>query len=70
MIFFYHYNKPASLKFKSSKLSLHYKNTCHIVDKIICNVPTHSHNNKRQPKIVIKGNANKVIIENNVAKID
>ncbi len=69
MIFFYHYNKPSSLKFKSPKLSLHFNKTCHIIDKIICHVPTYSHNQKRQPRVIIKGNAKEIKIVDNVAEI-
>jgi len=70
MIFKYHFNKPASLKLKRPLLSLHYSGACHIIDKIHCNVPTYSHNNKRQPRVVIKGKANKITIQKGVATIN
>lgn len=69
MMFYFHFNKPASLKYKSPKLSIHFNKSCHIVDKIICRVPTFSHNNKRQPRVVIKGRANKIVILDKVAEI-
>ncbi len=69
MIFFYHYNKPASLKYNLPKLSLHFQNKCHILNKIICHVPTYSHNQKRQPRVIIKGNAREIKIVDNIATI-
>jgi len=69
MIFYYHYSKPASLKYKQPKLSLHFSNTCHIIDKITCHVPTYSHNQKRQPRVIIKGNAKSIKILDGAATI-
>lgn len=69
MMFHFHYNKPASLKFKSPKISLHFNNTCYIIDKLVCKVPTFSHNQKRQPRLVIKGKAKEIKIVDNVAEI-
>ena len=62
--FYYHYNKPASLKFKKPKLSVHFKNTCYIVDNLKCNVPARSFHRKIQPRCVIKGMATSVTISN------
>jgi hypothetical protein len=56
--FFFHFNKPASQKAGTPKMTVHYGKTCFIVDKIICNVPTESKINKTQPRIVIQGFAN------------
>ena len=69
MIFWYHFNRPASLKYNSPKLSLHFRKTCYIVDKIICHVPTYSFNKKQQPRVVIKGQAKDIKILDNVAEI-
>lgn len=69
MIFNYHYNKPASKKAGYPKLTLHYKNTCFLVNKIICKVPTFSHNRKQQPHLIIKGNAKSIKILDDVAEI-
>lgn len=69
MIFFYHYNKPASQKAGKPRLSLHYNKTCFIVDKIICKVPTYSHNQNKQPHCIIKGKAKQVKILDGVAEI-
>lgn len=68
-VFWFHYNKPYSREHGVDKWSLHHRNTCYIVDKIVCNVPTFSKNNKKQPRVVMKGYASKVIIEDNTATI-
>jgi hypothetical protein len=67
--FFFHYNKPASLKVGRVQVSVHYKNTCHVVDNVQCNVPVHGHVNKRQPRFVMKGKASELTIKDNVAYI-
>ena len=54
-VFYYHYNKPASAKAGKPQLSVHYDKKCQIVDGLVCAVPTFSHINKRQPKVVMKG---------------
>lgn len=54
--FFYHYYK------QKGKMSVHFINTCHIVDDVACFVPAFSKWNKRQPRIVMQGWAGKVII--------
>jgi hypothetical protein len=60
-VFFFHYNKPASRSANTPKMTVHYKNICHIVDHIICDVNVHTHHNKRQPHVVLKGKANNII---------
>ena len=61
LTFFFHYNKLASRSANSPKMTVHYKSACHIVDNIICNVPTYTHHNKRQPHVVLKGKANNIL---------
>ena len=68
-IFYYHYNKPASKKLGKPILTIHWNDKCNLVEKIICNVPTWSHNRKHQPHCVIKGKANDIQFNNNVAII-
>lgn len=53
--FWFHYNKVASRKAGRPQITVHYNRICHLVDFIICNVPTHSKINKRQPYFVMKG---------------
>jgi hypothetical protein len=57
------------MKHGTDKWSVHYRGTCHIVDKIICNVPTFSKNNKTQPRVVMKGYAGNVEINDGVLTI-
>lgn len=54
-IFFFHYNKPASQRSGTSKMSIHWNNACYIVDHVICNVPCYTHHRKVQPRCVMKG---------------
>lgn len=68
-VFYFHYNKPYSKKHGVDKWSIHHRNTCYIVDKIICDVPTFSKNNKTQPRVVMKGYATDITIRDNVAHI-
>lgn len=62
--FYFHYNKPASLKAGSNKLSIHYKGVCHIVDRIICSAPIESKNRKIQPRCVLAGKCEQCWVDN------
>jgi hypothetical protein len=64
--FFFHFNRPASLKAGTPKLSIHWNNSCRIVDKIICNVPTESRINKRQPRVVMIGKSNYIEVSTEI----
>ncbi len=68
-VFWFHYNKIVSRKYGKPKITVHYDKKCHIVDNIICNVPTKGHTRKEQPNFVIKGKCSIFVIENNVCKI-
>lgn len=61
--FWFHYNKPYSRKHKVDKWSVHYDNTCYIVDSIRCYVPTFSRNRKKQPRVVMYGDCSDFILE-------
>ena len=60
--FSFHYNKPESKKAGRPRLTVHWQNVCHIVDEVICNVPTHTKENKRQPRCVMTGKASYVFV--------
>jgi hypothetical protein len=68
-VVWFHYNKPYSQKHKIDMWSVHYRGVCHIVEKIVCNIPTFSKNNKTQPRVVMKGYAHEVSMDNGVATI-
>lgn len=68
-VFFFHYNKPASRIAGSPRLSLHYRDACHIVESVDCQVPIKSRNRKTQPHCVMSGRASKVEVTNGVALI-
>jgi hypothetical protein len=65
----FHYNKPASLAAGANRLTVHFRGVCHIVEGVDCEVPIKSHNNRIQPRCVMKGNAKEVAIVNGIAHI-
>ena len=60
--FFFHYNKPESVRQGRNVLTVHWKGTCHLVNSISCDVPTETHHQKRQPRCVIRGWATSISI--------
>ena len=68
-VLWFHYNKPLSKKTGSDQWSVHFRNTCHIVDHIDCRIPTHSKTNKRQPRVVMRCHATNLQIKNGTAII-
>lgn len=67
--FFYHYNKPASISQGCTMWTVHYKGICHIVTDIDCTVPTQTKSNVRQPRAVVVGKCEDVIVKNGKATI-
>ena len=58
---FLHYNKPESRKAGRNVLTLHWDKACHMVNHFVTvNVDSESHENKRQPRCVIRGFAKSV----------
>lgn len=69
--FWFHYNKPASNKVKKPQITLHYKNACHIVDNVVCNVPVAGRIRNTQPRWVMAGKTEKEIeFKNGIAYIN
>jgi len=58
--FFFHYNKPLSQQRGRNVLSLHFKDTCHFVEGLSCNVPIATRNRKTQPRCVMSGRARSI----------
>lgn len=56
--FWFHYNKPASKKLGRPVITVHYAGACHLVRNIICKVPVHTRERKRQPHVVVAGRGN------------
>jgi hypothetical protein len=68
--FWFHYNKPASQKAGKPQISLHFMKQCHIVDNIICGVPTRGRvQSKRQPQFVMVGRCDTINLEGGVAHV-
>lgn len=62
--FFYHYYK------QYDRMSVHFKNTCSDVEKVVCSVPCESKKNKTQPRRVMQGFAKEVKIIDDIAYIN
>lgn len=62
--FFYHYFK------QKGKMSVHFKDTCTVVDDIKCNVPCETKWRNSQPRIVMQGFAKSVEIKDGTAIIE
>lgn len=67
--FFFHYNKPASQRVGKQQISVHHKGCCYIVDNVECNVPTKGRLRKTQPRFVMAGKCNHLVIKNGIAKL-
>lgn len=67
--FFYHYNKPASLKRGRTTISLHYCGKCHLVEEVDCYVHTASRIKKMSPRFVMTGKAHDIHIVDDKALI-
>lgn len=61
--FFYHFYK------QKGKMSVHFRNTCTVVDDIICKVECETKWKPTQPRLVMQGFATNVSFKNNKAII-
>lgn len=61
--FFFHYNKPASLKAGKVQISLHCHGQCRLVDNVTCYVTTQGRIRNTSPKFVMAGQAMEVIFD-------
>lgn len=55
--FFFHYNKPATMKRGKPTITVHYKGQCHLVDNVDVLVPCHGRVRNTQPRFVMAGKA-------------
>ena len=51
-------------------MSVHFKNSCTIVEAVVCNVPCETKRNKTQPRLVMRGFAKEIKIIKNIAYIN
>lgn len=56
-VFYYHMNKPASKKYGTPLMTVHWRGECHLTENVLCDVPTWTHHNHQQPRVVVKGRA-------------
>lgn len=61
--FFYHYYRQYKC------MSVHYRGECYKVADVICDVPTETKWNQRQPHLVIRGFASNLNIKDGMAFI-
>lgn len=64
--FFFHYNKPSTVRTGKVQMSAHVDGQCLIADAVVCHVPCQSKENKRQPRLVMKGKRRSVELVNGV----
>lgn len=69
MRFWFHFNKPATAKAGKPQITVHIKKACHVVDNVICRVPTEGRLRKQQPKFVMAGDCSAFKIRNNVMEL-
>ena len=60
--FFYHYNKPESVRQNCNVLTLHWRDTCYLVNDIEVQAHTETHSQKHQPRCIMRGWARGVVI--------
>jgi hypothetical protein len=53
--FWFHYNKPASRAAGHPVMTVHHRDACILVRKIVCSVPVCSRERRTQPHVVIAG---------------
>jgi len=58
--FWFHYHKQESSRQSRNVLTIHWKNKCNMVNSIICEPPTETHNRKEQPRCILRGWANTI----------
>lgn len=64
--FFYHYNKPEAHKQGRNVITIHWEEACHMVNKIMTlGLDVESHDQKRQPRCIMRGFATKVEFAHN-----
>ena len=65
--FFFHYNKPATQRRGKTTVSVHWQGACHLVDSVVCNVPTAGRVRGKAPRFVMAGKASSMQIKDGVA---
>lgn len=68
-VFWFHYNKPESLKRGRNVLTVHYRKRCLMVEHIDCKVPITTKHRSAQPRCVLTGKG-VVTIDGNTAIIE
>ena len=68
-VFFFHYNKPASLKAGHPVMTVHIDGTCHMAQHVVCGVACNTAERKAQPRLVLKGLCRQVELLDNLIRI-
>lgn len=67
--FWFHYNKPASLKAKAPRLTIHWMGQAFTVKSMKIQVPTFTRIRRMQPHVVLAGKAQSIEIARGHATI-
>ncbi len=67
--FFFHYNKPETVRRGKVTITLHYRGTCYMVDNVHCLVPCEGRIRKSAPRFVMAGKAACMNLEEGVATL-
>ena len=62
--FFFHFRKS------TGELTLHWNKQCIPIKNVVCNVPLETKWNSQQPRVVLRGYAKEIIIDNKIATIN
>jgi hypothetical protein len=68
--FFFHFNKPLTMRRKKPTISVHYRGACHFVDNVVAKVPTLGRIRKTQPRFVMTGVAKSMTIVEGVSVLE
>lgn len=61
--FWFHYNKPESLKQNRNCLTFHCNGSCYIINHLDISVPITTRHRKKQPRCVMAGKCNDFVIQ-------
>jgi len=64
--FYFHFNKPETMRTGQVVVSIHYKDQCHMVNNLECFVPVKGRVRKTQPRFVMTGKAHSLEIVDGV----
>lgn len=67
--FYFHYDRALSKEKNEMWLKVHFGTKCYIVRKVICNVPIESIERETQPRCIMMGLCEKIVVKDKTAYI-